>query len=372
MYRQVEVAPQQRNLQRILWRANPRQPLEHYTLNTITYETSAASFLATRCLKQLAVENATKYPIASQVILQDFYVDNLITGCPGVQSARRLIQELEHIMKGACFLRVQVDNVTYYTDSMILIVLSWLKLKPGKLKQFVSHRIAEMQEKTLPTQWNHLLSSENPADILSSGADPAQLLNLALWWSGPSWLQSNAEEFSQELHSIPRSKTLPRNSKLVSLDPFIDNKGILRGGGRLQNARIPYGTKFPIILPGKHNFTRLLIDYEHKTNLHSGTQTTLAAIRANYCPINECNALKAALDLLAKEFSEDSSVVVQPQLADESSRKSLTKETFVVRTTINFLPTKEENVFRKQSLLKHFYFSYPIESNAVVYINNWI
>ncbi|GJQ73691.1 hypothetical protein Trydic_g14027 [Trypoxylus dichotomus] len=48
----------------------------------------------------------------------------------------------------------------------------------------------------------------------------------------------------------------------------------------------------------------------------------------------------------------------------------VTKKTFIVRTTINVLPTKEENVFRKQSLLEHFHFSYPIESNAVVYINN--
>ncbi|GJQ72449.1 hypothetical protein Trydic_g3524 [Trypoxylus dichotomus] len=36
---------------------------------------------------------------------------------------------------------------------------------------------------------------------------------------------------------------------------------------------------------------------------------------------------------------------------DGSPRKSLTKKTFIVRTTINFLPTKEENVFRKRSSL---------------------
>ncbi|GJQ66428.1 hypothetical protein Trydic_g13264 [Trypoxylus dichotomus] len=36
---------------------------------------------------------------------------------------------------------------------------------------------------------------------------------------------------------------------------------------------------------------------------------------------------------------------------DASLRKSLTKKTFIVRTTINFLPTKEENVFRRRSTL---------------------
>ncbi|GJQ79233.1 hypothetical protein Trydic_g5477 [Trypoxylus dichotomus] len=36
---------------------------------------------------------------------------------------------------------------------------------------------------------------------------------------------------------------------------------------------------------------------------------------------------------------------------DASPRKSLTKRTLIVRTTINFLPTKEENVFRRRSSL---------------------
>ncbi|XP_057666035.1 uncharacterized protein LOC130899884 [Diorhabda carinulata] len=67
MYRQVEIVEEQRDLQRIMWRSDPNLPLEVYTLNTVTYGTAPASFIAIRCLHQLALENSKKYPVASQL-----------------------------------------------------------------------------------------------------------------------------------------------------------------------------------------------------------------------------------------------------------------------------------------------------------------
>lgn len=36
----------------------------------------------------------------------------------------------------------------------------------------------------------HVMSEDNPADILSREMDPRQLAECKLWWNGPSWLQS--------------------------------------------------------------------------------------------------------------------------------------------------------------------------------------
>ncbi|XP_043256445.1 uncharacterized protein LOC122399668 [Colletes gigas] len=54
MYRQIVVHPQDRKYQRILWRDNPQAPIDTYELNTVTYGTSAAPFLAIQSLQQLA------------------------------------------------------------------------------------------------------------------------------------------------------------------------------------------------------------------------------------------------------------------------------------------------------------------------------
>lgn len=46
MYRQVLIHPDDRRFQRILWRSSDNDSAAEYHLNTITYGTSAAPFLA--------------------------------------------------------------------------------------------------------------------------------------------------------------------------------------------------------------------------------------------------------------------------------------------------------------------------------------
>jgi hypothetical protein len=49
---------------------------------------------------------------------------------------------------------------------------------------------------------------------------------------------------------------------------------MLRVGGRLNNAvGINFDQKHPILLPKKHEFTRLIILHEHIKNLHAGVHT---------------------------------------------------------------------------------------------------
>ncbi|CAG9134116.1 unnamed protein product [Plutella xylostella] len=78
MYRQILVNESQRSLQQIFWRSDPSLELKQYKLNTITYGTASAPYLATRCLKQLGLESTNEG--VREVIIHDFYVDDLNTG----------------------------------------------------------------------------------------------------------------------------------------------------------------------------------------------------------------------------------------------------------------------------------------------------
>ncbi|CAG9109031.1 unnamed protein product [Plutella xylostella] len=78
MYRQILVNESQRSLQQIFWRSDPSLELKQYKLNTITYGTASAPYLATRCLKQLGLESTNED--VREVIIHDFYVDDLNTG----------------------------------------------------------------------------------------------------------------------------------------------------------------------------------------------------------------------------------------------------------------------------------------------------
>ncbi|XP_063915617.1 uncharacterized protein LOC135131675 [Zophobas morio] len=68
MYRQIKIHPNDTNYQLVLWRNHPSEPLNTYRLLTLTYGTKPASFIATRCLKELADQNQARYPIASEII----------------------------------------------------------------------------------------------------------------------------------------------------------------------------------------------------------------------------------------------------------------------------------------------------------------
>jgi hypothetical protein len=98
MYQQIRVHPEDYDLQRILWRRSSDEPLRQYQLVTVTYGTSPASFLATRCLNQLAIEEASSYPLATEVISRDMYVDDLVTGSDNLSDARKLQEEIIHIL----------------------------------------------------------------------------------------------------------------------------------------------------------------------------------------------------------------------------------------------------------------------------------
>lgn len=70
-----------------------------------------------------------------------------------------------------------------------------------------------------------------------------------------------------------------RKSDLSRLDPFVDNDGILRVGGRLRRADLDYGEKHPILLPKRHHVSQLVVNHYHQKVHHQGRQITHGAIR---------------------------------------------------------------------------------------------
>ena len=103
MYRQIRVHSKDYDLQRVLWRRSSDEPLRQYQLVTVTYGTTPATFLATRCLNQLASEEASSYPLAAEVISRDMYVDDLVTGSNDLLETRKLQEEIIHILKKGGF-----------------------------------------------------------------------------------------------------------------------------------------------------------------------------------------------------------------------------------------------------------------------------
>ncbi|XP_045450124.1 uncharacterized protein LOC123658876 [Melitaea cinxia] len=204
-------------------------------------------------------------------------------------------------------LKIDKSNVYAWTDSTI--VLAWLRKTPNNWSTFVANRTAEILTCTNSSQWHHIPSICNPADVASRGINPIELQQSELWWNGPTFLKttnwqrnissfltatelksslnlciklSQHKYFEIEIDCLSQGKCVPKKSKLYTLNPYLDKDQIVRVGGRLRNAEIPPYQKSPIVLSHNCQLSKLITIDAHIRTLHGGHQLTLNYIRQKY------------------------------------------------------------------------------------------
>ncbi|XP_076766899.1 uncharacterized protein LOC143433448 [Xylocopa sonorina] len=180
------------------------------------------------------------------------------------------------------------DSTNFWTNSMI--VLNWLQREPITLKTLVANRVTEIQAKPDIAAWRH------PPDLISKGQTPAEFLKftfnlvpevpeicahtclvttirsdeilsrysdivkLRRIVIGPRRGRNDrilrlvqASTFKKEIRSLKNGTELHPKSNLLSLQPFLDETGILRDDGRLQNAKISFGGIGPLMVRTRYD-----------------------------------------------------------------------------------------------------------------------
>ncbi|XP_071056457.1 uncharacterized protein [Onthophagus taurus] len=241
---------------------------------------------------------------------------------------------------GACLYAVSKDDQGNYISNLIC----------GK------SRAAPIKAQTLTSNyiWQHVDGFDNPADVVSRGITAEELLNHDLWWFGPKWIRTGhwskqAEKYeTTEEHKV-RKVVLPvlqtlsiltrysrfdklkrvigyclrwknqlserisgdltvaelkeaeltiikmKNSQLKKLNPFLDEKGLIRVGGKLCNALIEIEHKHPYLLPNDHYITHLIMRETHEKLLHCGTEQLIFTVRMQYWPISARKEAKSVV-----------------------------------------------------------------------------
>lgn len=309
--------------------------------------------------------------------------------------AAKLLGELLQTIKQAC--GFTYIKSTLWTDSAI--VLQWMRKDAAALKPFVHNRVQSILS-TTDSDWRHVPTETNPADLLSRGVAPKELEATGTWWQGPDWLQQNSGDWphsqpelslyvqreiraemkanwldhadDQHLRPIQKAhinvitlemrgegrfkeniadmalwtstlrrlvrrtayirrfflnycrtkqewrleplteveeeealwclirreqkkcyvpelkalrdpdENLPAKSQVLPFNPFIDANGILRVGGRLEAANMPYEQMHPVLLPEVSHLAQLLIRNAHQETLHGGCQLMSAHLRQRF------------------------------------------------------------------------------------------
>lgn len=104
-------------------------------------------------------------------------------------AAALLLSQLVDKIKTA----INLADIAIFLWSDSTITLNWISSPSRKWAVFVANRVDEIQRITDVSNWRHISSSHNPADILSRGLEPRNLIDSPLWWHGPQFLASTED-----------------------------------------------------------------------------------------------------------------------------------------------------------------------------------
>ncbi|UYV67073.1 hypothetical protein LAZ67_4003825 [Cordylochernes scorpioides] len=250
MYRQILVCPGDAERQIIIWRRSSQDKLMAYRLNTVTYGTAAAPFLAMRTLLKLVEDEGAKYPRASRAIIKDTYVDDIITGADDQRDGMALRDELIELLSCGRFTLKKwssndptiLGNIAKehcaqkftFEESKVLrtLGLGWIQGEDCFLYDVQS------LEKTSVTTKREMLSFiaklYDPLGWLAPVLVTGKIMVQRLWITGLHWddpmdesLIETWTKFRKELNCIgsvriPRWLGLGRNTQGVQLHGFGD------------------------------------------------------------------------------------------------------------------------------------------------------
>jgi Pao retrotransposon peptidase/Protein of unknown function (DUF1759)/Family of unknown function (DUF5641)/Integrase zinc binding domain/Putative peptidase (DUF1758) len=233
MYRQIKIHEDDQRYQRIIWRFNKDEPIEEYQLTTVTYGTSAAPYLAIKTLQQLAKDETNTFPRAAKIMLNDFYVDDVLSGGHSFNHAKKKVIELQNAMKKGGFnLRKWVSNdpklladipdenkitsIIEWTDDNIISTLG-LQWNPSKDNfQFSIKQPIPQKTLTKRTVLSELAKLYDPLGWVSPILITAKIIMQDMWAENIDWdeeipkdLRQRSENFFKDIKAIENIK-IPR------------------------------------------------------------------------------------------------------------------------------------------------------------------
>jgi hypothetical protein len=174
-------------------------------------------------------------------------------------------------------------------------------------------------------------------------------------------LMVQRERFSTEIRKLSNttqstdegaSSSFRKGTYFDQLHPFLDDKGIIRVGGRLKKSDLSYNQKHPALLPTKHPVTDMIIRESHISNLHAGIQSTLCFIRQRYWLLKGKDQVRHIVRHCV-ECTRNKSVTIHAQMADLPASRVNEAPAFCHTGVDFFGPILiKEKEFRNKSSLK--------------------
>ena len=169
MYREVLLAPEDKDLHRFVWRATPDEPIKDYRMTRVTFGVSASPYLAIRTLHQTADDHGEGYPSVTHHVKTSFYVDDFLGGATTTEEAIFLYEEMRRILlKGGLNLCKWRSSSTTVLQHIPTTLHETCLIKDATSPQ------APTQSKALGLEWNSQNDDMSPSLCVSKLYTPTK------------------------------------------------------------------------------------------------------------------------------------------------------------------------------------------------------
>lgn len=217
MYLQVKVAPDDTDYQRLLWRESPDEDVKDYRLLRVTFGVSSAPYLAVKSLQQTSKDYGREYPLAAKRVLDDFYMDDYMSGCETEKEAIEIYRQTKEILSKGGFelqkwasnseevmkefrntdVTMREANVQLKSDAIVKILgLSW------NIKNDTFEYNVKLPPQKLPVTKRVILSDISrlfdPLGWISPVIIQAKIYMQKLWLEGLQWDDELGDDLLKE------------------------------------------------------------------------------------------------------------------------------------------------------------------------------
>lgn len=219
MFRQIHVHPDNTNLQRILWQADPESKVCDFRLTMVTYGTASAPYLAIRTLLQLAQDEGHRRGAA--VIRSNTYVDDILAGASTMEKALQVRKQTVDLLEAGGFrlskwagshpqLCPDGDQAErLFTASVGTLGVIWAPAEDS-LRLRVVPRLTSTKDPTKRSVLSDMARLFDPAGWIAPVLVAAKVFIQDLWMVGVDWDES--------LPPLLRARWLNLTSSLPELD----------------------------------------------------------------------------------------------------------------------------------------------------------
>ncbi|XP_076660469.1 uncharacterized protein LOC143363824 [Halictus rubicundus] len=113
-----------------------------------------------------------------------------------------------------------------------------------------------------------------------------------VFWPG---VLEDSSTVGEELEALRSGKEVHKSSRIVKLQPLVDENGILRASGRVTKVKGFEFNNNPIILDGKHPATRSLVAEYHRRFYHASHDAVVNELRQEFCIVGLRNTLRSLI-----------------------------------------------------------------------------